>query len=549
MLHLFLIALGFQYPGGHWNQLHLLTNPSTGGSYGWEVELIGDLDQDGRSEILVGAPYLDLGIQVPKGGVYVYSGATGAEMFRVTSLDHQAADLMGWTAAAVGDVNQDGTPDFAFAARSPNGQDPFSVFVYSGATFTLLARLWGPPGYSNFGFSGIAGGHDLNGDAVPDIVIGARNHSGPLNNQGAVYAYDSLTWQQLWMVEGAIADEEYGGEVSCVADLSGDGLGDVLVHVNRSYQAIRALSGVDGSELYRILEPYGAAIMGGLGMEGIGDLDRDGREDFVANQHNTSYPQHYGHINVFSGRDGRLLHQIRGEVPRESFPGRVIAVGDLDGDGLSEFAGSSGKRIFGYGDGIVYVYSSRDWGVLARIPAPLNSSLNFGWAMSGKHDVDGDGLPDLAFGDSHAEAFGIQDNGAAYIYSFDPWLGVSSNSVSATNGGQLDFDIRFPASEAGAEYRLLVSADRPGSRVFDKHELPLVESRWTYMLAQNQPAWFSGVRGQLNVNGHAFARAQVPAGLLSGYVGKSLQFAAVTLRPPGKKLSLSTASVFVEIDP
>ncbi|MHC4380192.1 MAG: FG-GAP repeat domain-containing protein, partial [Planctomycetota bacterium] len=126
-----------------------------------------------------------------------------------------------------------------------------------------------------------------------------------------------------------------------VGDFNGDGRADFLAtgYVNNSggtwIRGIsRILSGSDGSELFQALgaefEEFGRKATG------LGDVDGDGIPDFAVlslllNQSWASAPK----VQVFSGADGAELDSIQSPVFRW-FTALVGGVSDLDGDGRAE---------------------------------------------------------------------------------------------------------------------------------------------------------------------------------------------------------------------
>ncbi|KAA3613454.1 MAG: hypothetical protein DWQ01_02720 [Planctomycetota bacterium] len=551
MLGLFLISLFLQQPGGKWIQEHEIH-----GTFQWEtlarqIVFLGDSDGDQHSEVLVASPGADLGIPFPLGKVRIFSGATQQILSEITSLDFSNASALGINSRRVGDMDQDGIEDFACRTLY-DVQPASSVIVFSGADFSTITRIFSPIGVTAFASRGLEGNLDLSRDGIPDLVISDDAYSGTLDHQGAVFAYDSTTWQPLWVAEGSLAWLRMGQSLACIHDVNGDGYNDVLTSSSYagSEGSVHALSGKDGSEIYRIDGIPGWVNLGIFGIATIPDITGDGVEDFVTNMSPPYWLTYqFGFLNIYSGADGTLIHQIQGEVPDSGYPTSPTNIGDIDQDGYEDIATSAIlQQTPGDGSGVVYVYSGRDWQVLARIPGPPKQSKLFGLALSGGEDVTGDGRVNLGIGDKSAFHQGIIAAGAAYIYSFEPFLRASAKQVSASSGGQVDFDLQFPLEEAGKEYRMLVSTDLPGSIVLGKMEIPLEHNPLTWAVAHNPPNWFTGSRGTLDANAHATATAVFPANKFTSHVGTTLKFVALTMRPI-RKPDRSSAAVYVEIVP
>ncbi|MCA9322947.1 MAG: FG-GAP repeat protein, partial [Planctomycetes bacterium] len=81
--------------------------------------------------------------------------------------------------AGLGDVNGDGSPDFAVGAAgiaTPSGLG--QVFVYSGTNGSPILTLDNPSSAAGFGGS-LARAGDLDGDGLPDLAVCAISLTGP----------------------------------------------------------------------------------------------------------------------------------------------------------------------------------------------------------------------------------------------------------------------------------------------------------------------------------------------------------------------------------
>ncbi|MGH8567417.1 MAG: VCBS repeat-containing protein, partial [Gammaproteobacteria bacterium] len=137
-----------------------------------------------------GAPDLLVGTRF--GRLHVYSGADGS-VLRTLDLPSGSSTAPRSAVAGVGDVNGDGVPDLlvgaGFSAVGGNaGQG--RAFVFSGADASLLRTLDlpTPQGFSGLG-SAVAGAGDVNGDGVPDLLAGAPGHDVSEINQGQAFVF------------------------------------------------------------------------------------------------------------------------------------------------------------------------------------------------------------------------------------------------------------------------------------------------------------------------------------------------------------------------
>ncbi len=201
---------------------------------GSSVTRLGDVDGDGVEDLAAGAPELTLvtdntPITPPISGGYVraFSGASGAVLYTISLTGLNPAFLinggLGFSLTTIGDANGDGIADFASGAILQNG-----VFIFSGSTGGLMTTLSGPQFGAQFGLS-IAGAGDLNGDGIPDLVVGAPGYSAlapivPGVGRVAVY---SGTGALLASYVGSTPLGQVGLAVAGLGDQNGDGFPEV----------------------------------------------------------------------------------------------------------------------------------------------------------------------------------------------------------------------------------------------------------------------------------------------------------------------------------
>ena len=132
-------------------------------------------------------------------------------------------------------------------------------------------------------------------------------------------------------------------------------------------------------------------------------------------------------VLLFAAAAARAQAPVRTLVPLEPRAARfgeaVAVIPDTDGDGLAEFAvGAPNEDVGGVGaQGRVYVFSGATGALRYRIEPP-DSTLNyqFGSALAGVPDADGDGYGDLLVGVPDAKAPGGSDRssaGRAHLFS------------------------------------------------------------------------------------------------------------------------------------
>src|SRR6185503_1992243 len=105
------------------------------GGFGICVAGIGDVDGDGHGDVLIGA--------YGERRAYVFSGASGALVRILTSGAPAGISYFGYSLGAVDDLNHDGTPDIIVGA-SGEASGAGRVYVFSGATGAELRRIGSP---------------------------------------------------------------------------------------------------------------------------------------------------------------------------------------------------------------------------------------------------------------------------------------------------------------------------------------------------------------------------------------------------------------------
>jgi len=178
----------------------LLTVAGTlaGGQLGSSVAGLGDLDADGMDDLVAGAPYSS-GELEHVGRVTVYSGADGALLQSTTG--SAAGDALGWSVGDAGDVDDDGRGDVLVGAIGSGGLDPGAAGtarVLSGRDASVLAIFGGLAVGDQTG-AAVAGAGDLDGNGLPDVIVGSPGSDGPAQNAGKVTFFSAIhvIWADL----------------------------------------------------------------------------------------------------------------------------------------------------------------------------------------------------------------------------------------------------------------------------------------------------------------------------------------------------------------
>jgi hypothetical protein len=163
--------------------------------FGYSVSSAGDVNGDGFSDVIVGAPLFD-SPELNEGRVFVYHGsATGLSTTPSwTAESNQAGAQFGYSVSSAGDVNGDGFSDVIVGAPefdSPEANEG-RVFVYHGsATGLSTTPSWTAESNqagARFGWS-VSSAGDVNGDGFSDVIVGAHRFDNPELDEGRVFVY------------------------------------------------------------------------------------------------------------------------------------------------------------------------------------------------------------------------------------------------------------------------------------------------------------------------------------------------------------------------
>lgn len=368
-----------------------LVTLNTGARAGQSVAGAGDINGDGFSDLVIGAPE------------YQLDYSQGAAFF-----------VFGFQPAP--DTNRDvdlGSLDGSETGFRLNGWEIYDYDISAGEYDYDLDQ--------NFGRQ-VAGGFDLNGDGFADAVASSPNTHG----RNADYEYEMGTYIYNYYDFGRVGVLRGGDEFADVID-SYSGFyseGNYGELINGSYV---------GSE-----GPYNTfGSLAGSGLAVTQDFNGDGLADVVIGEPAFGYG--YGRTAIIFG-EGEGLRNSTGSAEVQFTLGEgdgtyglgsaVAGAGDFNGDGYSDLLAGAPNSEGPYGSGTVYLIRGGDW--YGSYDTPTYDHLTFynagngqiGNALGGNFDFNGDGRSDIIIGNSQNAG----NNGRAIIF------------FGTSEGGTVDLD-------------------------------------------------------------------------------------------------------------
>lgn len=366
---------------------------NSGDGFGFVAETVGDLDADGVADFVIGAPGFPAGNF--DGKVYAYSGATGALLHAVTGGGFEG---LGFSVAALGDVDGDGVADYATGGPFA-GADGLSgrVLIISGATGAIVHELLGDP-FTLLGYDLHELG-DVDADGVPDLAVGLLIESGAFSVSGSVAAVSGATGARIWTTAGFADNARMGSAVGGLPDATGDGVPDFIAGARNDGPGAEGraylLSGSDGSVVHELAPLPNAVDFGWFFTHPAGDVNADGSPDiYVGDFNDTALGPASGRAYVYSASDGVLLQVYDAYLAGEGF-GIGRAAGDVDGDGHGDLF------LAGYTNGLAapnagrgYLLSGRDQSLIRSMTGTAAQAF-LGFDALPVGDANGDGLTDF----------------------------------------------------------------------------------------------------------------------------------------------------------
>ncbi|MCP4770423.1 MAG: hypothetical protein GY879_03325 [Planctomycetes bacterium] len=221
-------------------------------------------------------------------------------------------------------------------------------------------------------------------------------------------------------LQGSVSFRQLGNTVCGPGDLNGDGTPDILVNGadGRTIPSdgLTALSGTDFQPIYALdRRELGHQVRD---LDALGDVDQDGV--ITGYQENSAGNWFQGMSRVMSGATGNQIFKLTGHE-FEDFGRSATALGDLDGDGVNDFATVSMLLNHGWQiRPLVEAFSGATGEEIGFAQSPTHSFFTVNlYPMS---DLDNDGRDELAIGiaEQHlgGSNAGFLEGGELHILSY-----------------------------------------------------------------------------------------------------------------------------------
>jgi hypothetical protein len=317
-------------------------------------------------------------------------------------------------------------------------------------------------GINSDDFSGVSvSSADVNGDTIPDLIIGANGANGD-NSLGTdqksdpgetyvIFGQDNVAWPASFdlstldgtngfIIKGNRANDRSGISVSGLGDINGDGKADFIIGA--------AEADTDsGTTTYANKEAGKAYVI-------YGRLDWTGTP--VLNLSTKTFPVDPANPTL------KLGFTINGVNAGDLTGNSVKNAGDINNDGVSDIIIGARGKLSASTPGYSYVLFGKTsaWTNefnLSSLAADTTAANGFvinginsedfsGWSVSGAGDINGDTYDDILIGARDASAAGVANAGETYVIfgraSTATWAPTFDLSTLATGGGAQGFVIQ-----------------------------------------------------------------------------------------------------------
>ena len=406
------------------------------------VAMVGDVDNDGYDDFLVGSP-TNGDAAFYGGAAYLVRGGpspTSASLGTVVQYSGPSTrNRAGIAVGAAGDVNGDGYADMVIGGDdywygSTSGGYAWVVLGSATPASASLSTALVYNGQSGGDVAGtsVAGAGDVNGDGYDDLLVGAPYNGRAGMTAGAAYLVlgraspSSASLSTATAFLGERTFDQAGGDVGGAGDVDGDGYDDMLVGAPINSDAADTAGAcylilgdrtVASASLSTAIQYTGEDRGGyvGVAVDGAGDVNGDGYDDVLVGAMNLTTSSGFGGAYVVLGSAVPASASLGAHIRYDgtgNVGSSVAGAGDVNADGFADIvAGAPGAGMavgtdtggwYAASDGAAYIVlgsaapASDDFS--AHIELLGEDASYAGESVGGGGDVDADGYDDVVIG-------------------------------------------------------------------------------------------------------------------------------------------------------
>lgn len=437
-----------------------------------------DMNGDGHSDLIVASQYSGRGTD-SGGAVYIIEGpiapaVSGIETQASVIIDGSYASGMAGDALATLDFDSDGADDLIIGASrvdstTGDADNAGAIHIFYGGltadseTASADLTIYGSLNGQRLGEDIDAGG-DIDGDGLPDIVVGSPRTGMHAYRAGSILLFNGAETRLSGSIssddrDGAIISTQsrmsFGAAVQFIGDTNGDGHDDLLVGAPGSNEngedsgAAMLFLGhptLFSTGVSRIHNAADATYVGeerdhqaGYAVAGLNDIDGDGYTEFaigapyndtVTSNSGAAYlmidPDRTGTHNILDASDEVFYGSNSGDRVGEALAGN----NDLDNDGILDLviggptvdltttSHGAGFVLYGPIDELTGGELGGDDSVADAAFIGESTRNYVGQRMLGGHDWTGDGVSDLAIAAPGYTRSGVSGTSTGAVYVF-----------------------------------------------------------------------------------------------------------------------------------